>query len=81
MEVELRGGRASDRPGACGDEVCTTCSDSAVPSRIIELRGEHLAVAEIQGTRAVISVALVDAAPGDTVLVHAREAIAVVERA
>ena len=81
-------GQATDgavsTPGAqgwCHEEVCLTCSDVAVPSRIIELRSGSLAVVEREGTTALISMALVDAGPGDTVLVHAGEAIAVVQGA
>ncbi|MBX6767368.1 MAG: HypC/HybG/HupF family hydrogenase formation chaperone [Actinomadura rubrobrunea] len=64
---------------ACHDEVCVTCSDSAVPVRIRELKGGGLAVVDTDAGPEEISVALVDAAPGDVVLVHAKEAIAVVK--
>jgi hydrogenase expression/formation protein HypC len=66
---------------ACHDEVCITCSDMAVPVTILELRDDRLALADTgagPGTEEEISVALVDAACGDVVLVHAGEAIAVV---
>jgi hydrogenase expression/formation protein HypC len=62
----------------CHDDVCITCSDTAVPVTVVELLGDGLAVVDTgQGTEEV-SVALVTAAIGDTVLVHAKEAIAVV---
>ncbi|GLW64915.1 hydrogenase assembly protein HupF [Actinomadura rubrobrunea] len=63
----------------CHDDVCVTCSDSAVPVRIRELKGDGLAVVDTDAGPEEISVALVDAAPGDVVLVHAKEAIAVVK--
>lgn len=64
----------------CHDDVCITCSDTAVAVQIVELLGDGLAIAGTGADREEISVALVSAAVGDTVLVHAREAIAVVPR-
>jgi hydrogenase expression/formation protein HypC len=63
----------------CHGEVCITCSDTAVEVTVIRLLPRGLAVIDTggQGTEEV-SVALVSAAVGDTILVHAREAIAVV---
>ena len=62
-----------DDPG----EVCITCSDSAVPVTVTALLDEGLAVVDTgAGTEEEISIALVDAAVGDVVLVHAGEAIA-----
>ncbi len=66
---------------ACTDEVCVTCSDTAVPVTIVALLGDGLAVVSTSsGPDEEISVALVSAAVGDTVLVHAGEAIAVMDR-
>jgi hydrogenase expression/formation protein HypC len=49
--------------------------------QVVRLLDADLAiVATNAGTREQVSVALVDAAPGDTILVHAKEAIAVVRR-
>lgn len=62
----------------CHDDVCITCSDTAQPFVIAELRPDGMAVVETAAGPEEISVALVDATPGDTVLVHAKEAIAVV---
>ena len=68
---------SGDLPHCTGD-VCITCSDEAVQVRVVRLLDAGLAVVDTgQGTEEV-SVALVDAAAGDTVLVHAKEAIAVV---
>jgi hydrogenase expression/formation protein HypC len=64
----------------CHDDVCITCSDTAVPVRVVELLDDGLAIADTGSGREEISVALVSAAVGDTVLVHAREAIAVLPR-
>ncbi len=62
----------------CHDEVCITCSDSATQVRVIELLGNDLAVVDTGSGQEEVSVAFVRALPGDTVLVHAGEAIAVV---
>jgi hydrogenase maturation factor len=69
------------RPGDCHDEVCITCSDAALPLRVRELLGGGLALVDTPAGPEEVSVALVDAGPGDVVLIHAKEAIAVVERA
>lgn len=63
---------------ACHDEVCITCADQAVAVTVVELREDGLALVDTgQGTEEV-SVELVSADVGDTILVHAGEAIAVV---
>jgi hydrogenase expression/formation protein HypC len=64
----------------CHDEVCITCSDAAVPVLVVELLDDDLAIADTGSGQEEISVALVSATVGDTVLVHAREAIAVLPR-
>lgn len=66
----------------CRDDLCITCSDQAVPVTVLRLLDDELAVvcAGITGGSPVeeeISVALVEAEIGDTLLVHAGEAIAV----
>ncbi|MDX6739936.1 HypC/HybG/HupF family hydrogenase formation chaperone [Actinocorallia sp. A-T 12471] len=63
----------------CDGEVCITCSDSAVAVRVREIRPGGLALVDTEAGPEEVSVALVDAAPGDLVLVHAKEAIALVE--
>lgn len=65
---------------ACEGEGCITCSDEAVPVRVVELLSAGLAVVDTGAGTEEVSVALVDAAVGDVLLVHAREAIAVVSR-
>jgi hydrogenase expression/formation protein HypC len=63
---------------ACHDEVCITCSDTAVEVRVVRLLPDDLAVVATGQGEEEVSVALVTARPGDAILVHAREAIAVV---
>lgn len=62
----------------CPDEVCITCSDTAAEARVLELRPAGLALVDTGTGHAEVSVALVAAPVGDTVLVHAGEAIALV---
>lgn len=63
----------------CYDDVCITCSDEALPVQVVELLEEGLALVDTGGSVEEVSVALVEAKVGDIVLVHAKEAIAVVE--
>jgi hydrogenase expression/formation protein HypC len=62
----------------CHEEVCITCSDTAVAVRIVRLLDDGLALVDTGSGEEEVSVALVTASVGDTVLVHASEAIAVV---
>jgi hypothetical protein len=62
----------------CADTVCITCSDSGTEVRIRELLPDGRALVDTDAGVEEISVALVDASVGDLVLVHAKEAIAVV---
>ncbi len=64
----------------CHDEVCVTCSDTAVAVTVVRLLDDDFAVVDTGGGEEEVSVALVSAAVGDTILVHAGEAIAVVGR-
>jgi hydrogenase expression/formation protein HypC len=64
----------------CAGEVCITCSDTAVEVRVLRLLADELAVVDTGAGEETVSVALVTAGVGDTILVHAREAIAVVGR-
>ncbi len=74
------------QPGApqsgseCHGDVCITCSDTAVEVTVLRLLGDGMAVGDAGGAEEEVSVALVAAGPGDTILVHAGEAIAVVPR-
>ena len=62
----------------CTSETCITCGDVAVPMRVIRVDEERcLALCEAErGKRETVEIALVDAGPGDEVLVHAGTAIA-----
>jgi hydrogenase expression/formation protein HypC len=60
----------------CYGDVCITCSDQAVEVTVIRLLGDDLALVDTGVSEETVSVALVDAAVGDVILVHAKEAIA-----
>jgi len=60
----------------CYGDVCITCSDQAVEVRVVKLLDDQLAVVDTGSGEETVSVALVSAGVGDTILVHAREAIA-----
>ncbi len=61
----------------CHDDVCITCSDQAVPVTVLRLLDDELAEVDTGRGTEEVSVALVTARVGDTILVHASEAIAV----
>ena len=65
------------RPACIGD-VCITCSDTAVQVRVVQLLDDAMAVVDTGAGEETVSVALVSAGVGDSILVHASEAIAVV---
>jgi hydrogenase expression/formation protein HypC len=62
----------------CQGDTCITCSDTAVQVRVVRLLEDAMAVVEGGAGEETVSVALVAAGVGDTILVHAKEAIAVV---
>ncbi len=64
----------------CDSGVCITCSDTAVQVRVLRLLEDEMAVVDTDSGQETVSVALVSADVGDMILVHAREAIAVIGR-
>jgi hydrogenase expression/formation protein HypC len=75
---DQQAGTVQQPPGQCLDEVCVTCSDTAVAVTIVRLLASDLAIVDTGSGEEEVSVALVAADVGDTILVHAGEAIAVV---
>jgi hydrogenase expression/formation protein HypC len=65
----------------CHDDSCVTCGDVAVEVTVVRLLPDGLAMVDTGQGEEEVSVALVSAAVGDTILVHASEALAVVRRA
>ena len=80
--LEPAGGSGGSPPRAstCYGDVCITCSDTAVEVTVVRLLDDALAVVDTGQGEEEVSVALVEAQPGDTILVHAKEAIAIVGR-
>ncbi len=64
----------------CHGDACITCSDTAVEVTVLRLLDDEMAVVDTGSGEETVSVALVTAGAGDTILVHAKEAIAVVGR-
>jgi hydrogenase expression/formation protein HypC len=62
----------------CSGDVCITCSDTAVQVTVVRLLEDEMALVDTGAGQETVSVALVSAGVGDTILVHAREAIAVI---
>jgi hydrogenase maturation factor len=67
----------------CDEHHCITCGDDGVPMRVVSVDAARgLALCEDgDGARTSVEVALVDAAPGDTLLVHAGTALTTLEAA
>jgi hydrogenase expression/formation protein HypC len=61
----------------CSAEACVTCSDQAVVVRIARLLPGRLALVDTEKGQEEVSVALIDAAVGEEIIVHAGEAIGV----
>lgn len=61
----------------CGPDHCITCGDDGDPMRVLRIdvpRGLALCVDD-DGEHHTVEIALVDAAPGDELLVHAGTAL------
>ena len=63
-------------PDDCTHDTCVTCSDLAVRVTVLRLLADDLAIVDTGEGEEEVSVALVAARVGDTILVHARGAIA-----
>jgi hydrogenase expression/formation protein HypC len=61
----------------CDGAHCITCSDEGTEMRVVRVDAHRqMALCEdAAGTRSSVEVALVDANPGDTLLVHAGTAL------
>jgi hydrogenase maturation factor len=59
--------------------ICITCGDVALPMRVVRTGDDGLAdCVTDDGEASTVDISLVDAAPGDAVLVHACVAIQVI---
>jgi hydrogenase maturation factor len=60
----------------CASTHCITCSDEAVAATVVELLPDGFGRVEVGGAATeTVCLDLVDACPGDTVLVHAGVAL------
>ena len=59
----------------CGSEHCITCGDDGTPMRVMRVRDDLALCEDPEGARHTVEIALVDAGPGDDVLVHAGVAL------
>jgi hydrogenase expression/formation protein HypC len=71
------GGQRGVRGVVPPEDNCITCGDIAVEVRVVRLLPDGLAVVDTGEGEETVSVALVSAALGDTILVHAGEALTV----
>ncbi len=60
---------------SCDHEFCITCSDQAIPARVVGVLAGGAAMVDTGETVEEISLDLVEAVPGDVVMVHAGVAI------
>jgi hydrogenase expression/formation protein HypC len=67
--------------GCCQDDVCITCRDVAVRATVTQLLADGLALVDAGAGDEEVSVALVATQVGDVLLIHAKEALAVLESA
>jgi hydrogenase expression/formation protein HypC len=63
----------------CSSDHCITCGDIAVEVRVVRLLADDLAAVDTGAGEEQVSVALVSVRVGDTILVHAGEALTVVD--
>ncbi len=65
----------AEASSSCAEDVCVTCSDEGLVAEVKAVHNGGLAEVLIGGRAQTIDTSLVDAVPGDLVLVHAGVAI------
>jgi hydrogenase maturation factor len=75
VAVEHPGSLAPSPAAVCTDEVCTTCSDEGRVAEVTAVHADGRAEVLAGGRQETVDASLVDAGPGDFVLVHAGVAI------
>jgi hydrogenase maturation factor len=63
----------------CTDDVCITCSDQGRVAEVTAVYGDGRADVVVGGRPEVVDASLVDAAPGDLLLVHAGVAVTLID--
>jgi hypothetical protein len=61
----------------CSEEHCITCSDEGTVMTVLRTSGDSAPCRDGDGDEVEVDTSLVEAGPGDKVLVHARVALAV----
>ncbi len=75
--VDILGPAAVGTYEVCADEVCITCADEGRVAEVVAVAGDGQADVVVDGRREMVDISLVDAGPGERVLVHAGVAISV----
>jgi hydrogenase maturation factor len=73
---ESRTQKPSRRSCTTDPSHCICCSDEAIAGRVLALLPGGMAAVDFGGAVEEVSVALIETAPGDSILVHAKVAIA-----
>jgi hydrogenase maturation factor len=63
----------------CTDDVCITCSDEGRVAEVTAVYGDGRADVLVGGRPAIVDASLVDAVPGDLLLVHAGVAVTLID--
>jgi hydrogenase maturation factor len=63
-------------PAECTDDICITCSDEGRVAEVTVVHDDGQGEVLVGGRTEMVDITLVDAGPGDLVLVHAGVAIA-----
>jgi hydrogenase maturation factor len=72
-------GLLEPEPGpVCTDEVCITCSDQGLVAEVTAVHGDGRADVVVGGRPETVDISLVEAGPGDLLLVHAGVAVTLV---
>jgi hydrogenase maturation factor len=64
-----------EAPAACTDEICITCSDEGRVVEVTVVHDDGRAEVSVGGRTETVDISLVEAGPGDLLLVHAGVAI------
>lgn len=76
----MPGSGGAEHAPATPERECLTCADLAITAKVLRLLPDRMALVEVGEDTELVSVALIRPEVGDAILVHAREAIAVVGR-
>jgi hydrogenase maturation factor len=69
----------AEAQASCAGDVCITCSDEGRVAEVTAVHDDGRAEVLVSGRTETVDVSLVDAGPGDLVLVHAGVAITLLD--